>query len=113
MKTTAAVALITGLIATTGAVAQSPHKGIDLVRQYRSGMLFVQGWVLGNVRAYRNAARTGAFRICVPRETHDGVVARAVIASIENSAQRGTRQAHWDADVAILDAMSDLYPCRN
>lgn len=117
MKTTIALALVAGLMVTTGTQARdrTPEERIrETVDLYFRGSQFTQGYVLGIIRAIRNATRMGAYRICIPDNPTDGYVADRTMASLRDHHLRGTEiGTRWSPDLAIISVMVNLYPCRD
>jgi hypothetical protein len=97
----------------SAAHAQSAETVSSVVRSWLDGTAVTRGWVLGNVRSIRNAAGLGLYRLCIPENVSDGAVAAAVIVDLGHHARRQTVRGRTAPDLAMIESMSEMWPCRN
>lgn len=107
----AAIGLIVFMNQSNRSEAQSSVRAHEVARQYPTQPV-TRGWVTGNVRAVRNAAALGLYRICVPNDRTDGDVSQAIVANLDYHGRIASPRGVLSADLAIVEAMAELYPCR-
>jgi hypothetical protein len=117
-------AIIFSALNPSRAAEKAPETGNDFLRQC-SGVLqafrpgsnpFVEGWCVGVVHALRFMADAekdthdpNLIRSCMPHEVEDGQAMRVVL----NFLRKNPAQLHFDAQVLVLAAFRDSWPCKS